>query len=236
MVARLAVIAFVAVAFSGAGLAEAEESKKKSDSSSKSESVYKLPKVGKPTGRVGGGRRGTGTDVPQIYVLVPDHVGYTTAQQPALYWYMAEGSTGEVKFELTLIDESSIDPMIDKRFGAPEQAGLQRIELADHGVKLKPGEEYQWSIALVTDSPDRSKDVVSSGWIERVSEPKGLAERLSAAGPEGAASVYGEEGLWYDTLAAAFDGVRRKPDDDGSRNQLASLLVSAGLPEEAAQP
>ena len=160
---------------------------------------------------MGGGRRGTGTDVPQVYVLVPDHVGYTASQQPILYWYMSDGATGEVKFELTLIDENSVDPMIDKRFAAPQRAGLQRLDLADHGVKLRPGEEYQWSIALVADSSDRSKDAVSSGWIERVPEPEGLTDKLSAAGPEGAASVYGDEGLWYDTLAAACDELKRKP-------------------------
>jgi len=236
MLAKLALIAFVAVAFSGAGLAEAEESVKKSGSDSKSKSVYKLPKVGKPTGRVGGGRRGTGTDVPQAYVLVPDHVGFTASEQPVLYWYISDGGTGEVKFELTLIDESSVDPMIDKRFATPAKAGLQRLNLADHGVKLRPGEEYQWSIALVTDASDRSKDVVSSGWIERVPEPEGLTDKLSAAGPEGAASVYGDAGLWYETVAAACDELSRKPEDAASRDELATLLLAAGLPSEAAQP
>jgi hypothetical protein len=235
MVARFAVIAFVVAALAGA--AAAEESKKKDDADSKTEakSVYKLPKVGKPTGRLGGGRRGLGDDVPEVYALVPDHVGYTTSKQPVLYWYMAEGSTGQVKFELTLIDETSVDPLVDKRFPAPEKPGLQRIPLADHGVELRPGEEYQWSIALVTDPSDRSKDVVSSGWIERIPEPEGLADKLAAAGPEGAVSVYGEEGLWYDTLAAACDEVQRKQ-DEGSRQQLAGLLTEVGLPGEAAKP
>lgn len=235
MVARFAVIAFVAVAVAGAGLAGAEESKKKDDADSKAKSVYKLPKVGKPTGRLGGGRRGVGGDFPQVYALVPDHVGYTASKQPALYWYMSEGSTGQVKFELTLIDETSIDPVVDERFAAPERPGLQRIDLAERGVELRPGEEYQWSIALVTDPSDRSKDVVSSGWIERVPEPEGLTDKLSAAGPEGAVSVYGEEGLWYDTLAAACDQMERKADDD-SREQLAGLLTQVGLPGEAAKP
>lgn len=240
MLARLSMIACLALALAGAGLAAAEsktaeKSQQKDGADAKKESIYKLPKVGKPTGRLGGGRRGVGTDAPQVYALVPDHVGYTVSKQPALYWYMSEGSTGQVKFELTLIDETSVDPLIDKRFPAPERPGLQRIDLSEQGVELRPGEEYQWSIALVSDPSDRSKDVVSSGWIERVPEPDGLAAKLSAAGPEGAASIYGAEGLWYDTLAAACEQVAREPDSKGSRDQLAGLLNGVGLPGEAAK-
>ena len=198
--------------------------------------IYQLPKVGKPRGRVGGGRRGTIVEVPDVYTLVPDHVGYTTSAQPKLYWYLSEKAKGDILFELTLIDDTSIDPLIDKRLTAPAKAGLQSVDLHDYGVQLEPGREYQWSVALVPDPKDRSKDVVASGWIQRQPEPAGLADALAQAGPDGAAKVYGKQGLWYDMLGALGDEIHRNPGDAEARQELASLLQQAGLPAAAARP
>jgi hypothetical protein len=244
MALRSIVIAALATSIVAAGIgvgAAADEVKKKEASSSTGDvaaapPVYKLPKVGKPTGRVGGGRRGASSDLPQIYALVPDHVGYTTSEQPILYWYLSERAQGQLKFELTLIDERSVDPLIDEQFPAPETPGLQSIRLAEHGVKLRPGEEYQWSVSLVPDPTDHSKDIVSSGWIERVPEPAELPAKLAAAGPDRAALIYGEEGLWYDTVAVACDQMAQHPDDERFRQQLASLLTQVGLSDAAARP
>src|SRR5215470_16330270 len=153
--------------------------------------VYRLPKVGTPRGRIGGGRRGPILGDAEIQALVPDHVGQTTAAQPDLYWYLARPVQGEVAFEVTVVDERKIDPVVDRRLARPDAAGPQRIRLADLGVTLEPGQEYQWSVAVVPDPSDHAKDVVASGWIERVSAPEGLAGRLAAAGPDGAATIYG---------------------------------------------
>jgi hypothetical protein len=197
--------------------------------------LYRLPRVGKPRGRIGGGRRGPLYGVAELHALVPDHVGQTTSPQPDLYWYLAEPAAGSLVFELALIDETSIDPVVDRRLERPAGAGLQRIRLADLGIALEPGQEYQWSVAAVPDPDDHSKDVVASGWIQRVAVPEGLDERLAAAGPDGAAAVYGEAGLWYDLLAALCERIGAHPEDAGSRQQLAALLQQVGLPTDAAR-
>ena len=196
--------------------------------------LYQLPKVGKPRGRIGGGRRGAMGPAAELHALVPDHVGQTASAQPSLYWYLAEPA-GEVAFELTLIDSTSIDPLVDVRLDRPTRAGLQRVRLADFGVELLPGQEYQWSVAAVPDPEDHSKDVVASGWIERVAAPEDMPARLRAAGEDGAASVYGAAGLWYETLDAACERVRENPDSAADRQRLATLLEQVGLPPAAAQ-
>jgi len=204
------------------------------DASAATAPVYRLPKVGKPRGRIGGGRRGPIAGVAEVRALVPDHVGQTTSAHPSLYWYLAEPLSGDVILELTVVDETSIDPMLDRRLERPAGAGLQRVRLSDLGVSLEPGEEYQWSVAVVPDPQDHSKDVVASGWVQRVPAPDALAGQLAAAGPEGAASVYGEAGLWYDMLDAAFERIRANPESEAYRQQLAAVLEQAGLPAEAA--
>jgi hypothetical protein len=197
--------------------------------------VYRLPKVGQPRGRIGGGRRGPLLGGAEIQALVPDHVGQTTSAHPDLFWYLAEPTQGEVAFEVTVVDARAIDPVVDRRLAKPAATGLQRIRLADFGVSLEPGQEYQWSVAVVPDPKDHAKDVVASGWIERVPAPDGLASRLAAAGPDGAATVYGEAGLWYDMLTAAYDRIGAHPDDEGYRTELAAVLEQAGLPAAAAK-
>jgi hypothetical protein len=195
--------------------------------------VYKLPKLGKPRGRIGGGRRGPLDGTASLQALVPDHVGETTAKQPALYWYLGTPVKEGVALELTLIDERSVDPLVDAKLAAPAGPGLQRIALADYGIDLEPGQEYQWSISLVPDPKDRSKDVVTTGWIERVAAPADLAERLAAAGPAGAASIYGEEGLWYDMIDALAAPLPGKSGPDATR-ELESLFALAGLSQPGA--
>jgi len=234
MLPRILVLA-TSLTWFGAGVAAAEEPADQPSELAAAAPLYQLPKVGKPTGRIGGGRRGAGSELPSLYALVPDHVGYTTESQPTLYWFLSERAAGNLRFELTLIDEDSVEPLVDRAFESTPSPGLNRVRLADHGLSLEPGEEYQWSIALVPDAGDRSKDVVSSGWIEVVPAPEDLASRLEAAGPDGAAAVYGAQGLWYDTLAAAVADLERHPDDASRRERLAVLLSQVGLPPDAAK-
>jgi len=196
--------------------------------------VYRLPKVGKPRGRIGGGRRGPLLGGAEIAALVPDHVGQTSSAQPNLYWYLAAPVAGEVAFEVTVVDDRAIDPVVDRKLAPPASAGLQSIRLSDLGVSLEPGPEYQWSVAVVPDPKDHAKDVVATGWIQRVPAPEGLDGRLAAAGSDGAATVYGEAGLWYDMLAAAYARIGAHPDDDAYRAELAAVLEQAGLPAAAA--
>jgi hypothetical protein len=242
--ATIAMLAFTVAIASGTGRAADEGPSgnvpvsaevSPADAASAPAPVYRLPKVGKPRGRIGGGRRGPIASSATLHALVPDHVGQTTSAQPSFYWYIDEPVNADVVLEVTLVDENSIDPMLDRRLERPAGAGLQRIRLAELGVSLEPDQEYQWSVAVVPDATDHSKDVVASGWVQRVAAPDALAQQLSAAGPDGAVSVYGEAGLWYDMLDAAFERVRANPESDAYREQLATLLEQAGLPGEAAE-
>ena len=198
--------------------------------------LYKLPKVGKPRRRVGGGRRGPAEDLPELFTLVPEHVGLTVSAYPTLYWYIDDDAEGDLAFELTLIDDESIQPLIDARLAKPKSAGLQAINLAEHGVELAPGQEYQWSVALVVSDATRSRNVISTGWVERVADSNGVAAQAQAAGPEGAAAVYGDAALWYDALDSVCSRLSQDPADARARQQLAALLAQVGLPEVAASP
>ena len=165
--------------------------------------VYRPPALGKPRVRIAGGVRGTAPNLPTLRALVPDHTGHTVSDQPSLFWHLdGVPPTGSV-LVFTLVDESQIEPLIEVELESPEGAGIQRIDLAAYEVRLRPGTEYEWSVGLIVDPDERSKDPVCVGWIDRVERPEGLAK--SGATPR----AYAENGLWYDALAATEDGASR---------------------------
>jgi hypothetical protein len=116
--------------------------------------------------RVGGASRGPGDTLATVAVLAPEHTGWTTQAQPSLYWYVSRPAVTRV--ELTVIDERTLQPLLEVSLPVPEKAGIQRLALAEQGITLKPEVEYQWSVALVPDPEERSKDIIASDTIKRV--------------------------------------------------------------------
>jgi hypothetical protein len=102
--------------------------------------IYKPPLRGAPQTRVGGGTRGQGSDI-VLQVLAPDHAGLTTRAQPTLYWYAR--TPVPARFEAALIDAQGMDPLLEVEAGTGKAAGIQQLDLGDHGFFLQPGVPYQ---------------------------------------------------------------------------------------------
>jgi hypothetical protein len=164
-------------------------------------------------------------------VLAPDHTGLTAQEQPALYWYLSKPTTYPIEF--TLRDDRAIQPLIEKRLKGPIQPGLQRVRLADYGIRLSPGVPYRWFVALVVDPDNRSRDILSGGTIERIALPEALRTKLARAGKTRAPLVYAEAGLWYDALSTVSDLIDAAPSDSMPRQQRAALLEQVGLSDIA---
>ncbi len=178
--------------------------------------------------RVTGGSRGTGDAVVALDVLAPEDIGTTTQEQPSLFWFQSKPKS-DAKFELTLLQAKKVKPLIQVKMDQASKAGIQRLKLSDHGVKLSPGVEYQWVVALVTDSENRSTDQVSSGVIKRVEPTNDLKGKISQATPAAAAGIYAEAGIWYDALAAISDQIEAQPENKALRQTRSELLNQAGL-------
>jgi hypothetical protein len=186
--------------------------------------IYRPPSVGKPTRTVGGGSRGPGDGVPELYVLVPQHVGRTVSEQPSLFWYVDDVPATPIRVDFTLLDEDGIDPLVHVTLEPITRAGTHRVQLSDYDVKLEAGREYEWSISLIPDLSARGKDIVSTGWIDRVTAPSGMDEALSSGGEEARVFIFAENGLWYDALAAL------EQRSEGDRGEMrAALLRQVGL-------
>ena len=58
--------------------------------------------------------RGTQRDVFVLSVLAPDHSGFTTSEQPSLYWYISAPTSLPV--ELTVMDPQGVQPILKPAF------------------------------------------------------------------------------------------------------------------------
>jgi len=188
-----------------------------------------VPRIrrGAPASRVGGATRG-GDKVVTIQTLVPevDEAALTLAAQPELYWYLSADTTHPVNF--TLIDPNAIDPIVDSMITGPFSAGVHVLSLADYDARLESGRNYEWYVAVVPDSENRSVDTVARGAIVRVAEPE-LASQIAASEPDAAVVLLAQSGIWYDALDAASRRMQETPEDPQSRQWRDAMLQQVGL-------
>jgi len=194
--------------------------------------LYQPPRgLGAPSAgrRVGGGTRGTNKSMPILSVLAPGHTGLTVREQPDLYWFASDVVTNPVELTLTL--EKGDTPLLEKRLQVPMHAGVQRVRLADYGVKLIPGERYNWSISLVLDPKRRSKDVIAVGAIERVERANLDPAALAASPTTDSFYQFAADGLWYDAVMTISELIESAPADPALRKHRAELLDQVDLSE-----
>ena len=193
---------------------------------------YKPPAAaGNIPARVSGGARGGGTDAVLIAV-VPNHVALTTQAQPSLFWFQSKPA--KAKFELTVVEPKKPKPLLSLTGPEADKPGIHRVKLARYKVELQPDVAYEWSVAIVSDAENRSKDVIAKGVIKRINPPGDLANRVAQMGDVERAAVYAQAGIWYDAFESVSNAIEAHPDDPSLRAQRASLLQQVGLSEAAA--
>lgn len=195
--------------------------------SSRQERLYRPPQRGAPGGRVGGGTRGPSTDIPLMWALVPDHVGLSTEAQPRLVWYLSK--TTAYPLEFTIIDETGVTPIIEKRLSSPTDSGIHIIRLADYDLKLEKGKTYQWFVSLITDPEHRSTDIIAGGMIQVGDVPASLGEDARKANPVDATRLWAQAGFWYDAMGVISTNIQTNPSDLEMHNLRASLLEEVDL-------
>jgi hypothetical protein len=210
-----------------AGDAIAQQQGNQMDQPAQKTPVYKPPLRGAPSSRVGGGSRGVGDDSPVLAVIAPDHTGLTLQEQPTLYWYVSKKVPAHV--EITVIDDVSIKPLLEKNLDTPVGPGIQGLRLKDYGINLQPGIEYRWHVAIVVDPNQRSNDIIASGTIKRIVNSESMRQKLTHAQGNAAVAAYAEEGIWYDAIAALMAQMDADPLNQELQQQYQALLQQVGL-------
>lgn len=196
--------------------------------------VYKPPaNSGRMPTRVSGGARGdSGVDA-KLEPLIPNEMALTTEAQPSLFWYQSKPA--KAKFELAIVEPKNPKPLLSLTSPDADKAGIHRVKLTRHKVELKPDVLYEWSVAIVPDPENRSKDIVTKGALKRVKATPELTDLLAKASDDATkAAVYAEAGIWYDALEAITNAIEANPNNVSLKEQRASLLKQVGLSQAAA--
>jgi hypothetical protein len=90
---------------------------------------------------------------------------------------------------------------------------------------------YKWSITLVVDPQQSSKNLLAEGALEYLEPSSAFRTRLTEAAKRGIPRLYAAEGFWYDTVSALADLLESSPHDAWLRRQRSSLLKQVELPE-----
>jgi len=194
--------------------------------------LYKPPAgAGNIPTRVSGGARGDNGVDTVLLPLVPDQLALTTQAQPSLFWFQSKPA--KAKFELTIVEPKKPTPLVSLTSPDADKPGIHRIRLSRYKVELKPDVLYEWSVAIVPDSENRSKDTIAKGVIKRVNASAELVSQVEKSDNLSRAAAYAQAGIWYDALDAISNAIEANPTDASLKEQRASLLKQIGLPEAA---
>lgn len=211
-----------------ASLAYADEA---ADTGSDRRIVYVPPDPGEPPTRTLAAVGGPGEPAP-LHVLAPEQTGLTLEDQPKLYWYL--GAPSDTRLEVTLNDSASAKPLLQADLGRITRPGVHATDLADFGLKLEPGVEYQWSVAEVPDPEQGTISRVASATIARVPPQTGLRAEFEGATPLERLAALAADGYWYDVIGLLSAEIAEQPEDPELRRLRAELLDQVGLGEVAA--
>lgn len=181
--------------------------------------------------RIGGASRGVGLDAPGPQVLAPEHVGRTARESPTLYWFLPGATAHSV--EVTVVDPDGVEPLLEMTLPGSVAAGVHAVRLAEHGVRLTPGVDYQWFVTISVDPARRSSDVVSGAMVRYDPLALEAAARLAATEPARLAHAYAGAGLWYDAFDQLSTWLTAEPGAAILREYRAALLEQVGLDEAA---
>lgn len=181
--------------------------------------------------RSGSGAAGEAGEPLVVATLTPRHRALTFEPSPTLLWFVSRPAS--VRQELALIDRRTRLPVLTVDLPAPVEAGIQSLDLAEHGVVLEPGVDYRWIVALVNDPDRRARDTVASGEIRRAVPSEALAASLREAPAAELGHRLARAGAWIDALAWISRQIERHPEEARLRHLRADLLEDVGLHEAA---
>ena len=162
---------------------------------------------GGPSRTAGAGRRSgipagelcVDTSKPRLTVLMPkNNIGTTIAPNPTMAWFIPEHQAREA--ELVIVDRDLREEVYFASFKLPEGENIVKFELPKE-LELKSGTNYSWSLAMVCDYQDRSKDEVVRGLLERTELNESLEFQLEEQQePLDKVEVYADANAWNENL------------------------------------
>ncbi|MEB3337918.1 MAG: DUF928 domain-containing protein, partial [Leptolyngbyaceae bacterium] len=191
---------------------------------------FKLPKRAAPVaGVVGGATRNfcVAGNLPLATLTPPNRLGLTTGSRPTFYLHVPQTSAKSA--ELVIKDINNQDVYRTSFPLDRNTSGIMSVQLPESAPPLEVNQYYRWYFSLVCRPSDRLEDVFVSAWVQRIEPDRGLAQALQQTNVRQRASLYAENGVWYDALSSLVQLRRLNPNDPKVTTEWSEFLESVGL-------
>lgn len=201
--------------------------------SRKHQITFAPPQGNKPRYTVGGATRGKPCPLDSIEQTLPftpllptNSRSLTTESHPTLLVYVPETSATTA---LLSVRDANEDYDYQTIVAIGEHPGVVSVSLPNKAPALDVDHEYQWSLILMCDNKLRPDSPIVQGDVMRVATDKYLGEKLAKATLLESVALYGDAGLWYDTVSSLAKLKNTNPKDQNIASSWENLLTSVGL-------
>jgi Domain of Unknown Function (DUF928) len=194
------------------------------------------PTSGEPTGRAQGGA-GRGCEPTALVPVTKSKNGnllwgLTVAERPQFWFALPRKLTKQDAVEFVLKDNQGKE--VYKTTSKSETPlGLVSFTIPKTVPSLQIGKSYNWSFAISCDFQTvEDKPGTVEGSIQRIATSTNLKNQLAGATPVEQASIYAQNGIWFDALSILAVNKR----DKNSSAAWTELLRQVNLEKFASLP
>ncbi len=166
-------------------------------------------------------KEGTVSEYP---TLVSEYPTLTISEYPTFFVYVPQTSAHSVEFVLT--DENNTREIYYKAFAFPSNPGIVSVTLPADKPPLEIGKVYKWSFIIICKPEEPSQNITVYGWVKRTEPNPALVKALEKATPLERAALYGEYGIWHETLTTLANLRRSQPEESTLVVKWTELLKS----------
>jgi|GEM_PF-1599607 len=172
---------------------------------------------------------------PPLTVLVPRVTpdardwALTVSPRPTFWVYVPETVAAEGLF---VVRDRQWNDIYRQEVALPE-SGILELQLPNTVEELALEEDYRWQFAVICppDGTGAPREVVAQGWVRRVEPTPSLIDQLQQQSERDRPLVYGQNGIWYESLSGFARQRQATPDDPQLQQRWQDFLESAGLAE-----
>lgn len=173
------------------------------------------------------------SDLPFSALLPASTQGLTTAPYPTILAYLPETSAENLFFSWRNEDNQDHYQAI---LPIEKQGGIISLSLSENAPPLEVAKNYQWALGIMCDGRLQPDSPMIQGQVKRIELASSVQNLLDDDISLKNAALYGENGLWYDTVATLAQLKTAQPGDRELELNWDELLNSVGLAEISEAP
>jgi hypothetical protein len=141
-----------------------------------------------------------------ILLTSTQQIQSTISTHPAFFWYLSNIDLVQPPtLRFTLIEPRVPEPIYESKVVA-SHSGLWVLKLPPQLPGLMQNKEYRWTVTLVCNELKPSSNKSIWAWIQRISPPTTLEQKLANTGSAIQRSqIYAAEGLWQEAYESLIE-------------------------------